>query len=465
MDGEQTGGQPPAQRYRLGAQIARGAIGAVHRAHDLREDVPVAVKLLRPESAGQADLVEGFRTEATLLSRLDHPNVIRLRARTTVADQPALVLDLIDGDDLRTRLRRGGPLPPAAAVDVAAQVATALAYLHQQGIVHGDVKPANLLVPADGGRVRLIDFGAARATSVPVVGRSTLATPEYAAPEIAAGGASGPASDVYALGIVLFELLCGRTPYRGGSADEVLARHGRCVPVPPPGWPSAAWPLLEQCLDPQPDRRPDAASLAARLRGLEPALDGRPALPVLPVDAVTWWPRTASASGSAGSHGPSGVTAASVGGTGSAEVTGSAAVSRPVARPVRQRGLLRLGAAAGSGALLLSTVIGLTVVAGQDARPTGRTSGTGVPAATAPAGSASGQPGRSTGPDRQDGASGQVGSAGSGGSGVPVGPTPPAEPGGWPTFPGGRPGQPGVGIGDPVPQWPLVGTVGSDTPN
>ncbi|WFE24883.1 serine/threonine-protein kinase [Solwaraspora sp. WMMD791] len=458
MDGEQTGGQPPAQRYRLGAQIARGAIGAVHRAHDLREDVPVAVKLLRPESAGQADLVEGFRTEATLLSRLDHPNVIRLRARTTVADQPALVLDLIDGDDLRTRLRRGGPLPPAAAVDVAAQVATALAYLHQRGIVHGDVKPANLLVPADGGPVRLIDFGAARATSVPVVGRSTLATPEYAAPEIAAGGAPGTASDVYALGIVLFELLCGRTPYRGGSADEVLARHGRCVPVPPPGLPPVAWPVLEQCLDPQPARRPDAASLAARLRGLEPALDGRPALPVLPADAVTWWPRTASASGSAGSRGPSGVTA-SVG------VTGPVGVWVPVARPGRQRGLLRLGAAAGSGALLLSTVIGLTLVAGQDVRPTGRTSGIGVPVATAPAGSPPGQPSRSTGPDGQDGASGQVGSAGSGGSGVPVGPTPPAEPGAWPTFLGERPGQPGVGIGDPVPQWPLAGTVGSDTPN
>jgi serine/threonine-protein kinase len=224
-------------------------------------------------------------------------------------------MEYIAGEDLRRRIRRDGPLPPNVAANLVAQVADALAYLHGRGVVHGDVKPGNLLVPADGGPVRLADFGVARrvgrgagdpeqadgrfpsasAEKSASTVRATHATPEYVAAEVVAGEPPTPAADVYALGIVIFELLCGRSPYRGGPPAQVLRRHGSCAPVPPPGLPPVVWPVIEACLAVDPARRPGAAAVASRLRGVEVALDGVDALPALAPESVTWWPRPAGA--------------------------------------------------------------------------------------------------------------------------------------------------------------------------
>lgn len=282
---------PLGGRYRLEGEIARGAIGTVSRATDTATGEAVAVKLLRPEAAGRPELVSGFLAEAEILGRLSHPSIVGLRDFVVDRGRRALVLELIDGEDLRRRLRRNGPVPPAVAVHVVAQVADALAYLHGQGFVHGDVKPANLLVPSDGGPVRLTDFGVAREVCADGVDEAVQATPEYVAPEVVAGSVPGPAADVYALGIVLFELICGRSPFRGGSAEQVLGRHGRCAAVPPPGLPAAVWPAIEQCLAVRPRQRPDAAVLAVRLRAVGPTLDGVPPLDAATGDVVTWWPR------------------------------------------------------------------------------------------------------------------------------------------------------------------------------
>jgi len=281
-------------RYERQAEIARGAVGAVWRAVDRQTGDHVAIKFLRPEAALQADLVDGFAAEAEILAGIDHPGVVKLREFVLEDGEAALVLDLVDGEDLRRRLRRDGPVPPAVAAHICAQVADTLSYLHGRGIVHGDVKPGNVLVPADGGPVRLADFGIARKIDCERA-RATHATPEYVAPEVVAGAPPSPASDVYALGIALFELLTGRSPYRGGPPTQVIGRHATCRPVPPPGLPAVAWPLIEDCLSPEAGRRPDAKLLAARLRGVEPALDGAPPLTPLPADQVTWWPRPGSA--------------------------------------------------------------------------------------------------------------------------------------------------------------------------
>lgn len=295
-------------RYELEAELARGAMGTVWRALDTCRGDRVAVKLLRPGTAAQPELVDRFLTEAELLADLDHPSIVRVRDLVPAYGGYALVLELVHGADLRQRLRSDGTLPPAVAAEVVAQVADALAYLHGRGIVHGDVKPGNILVPADGAPVRLADFGAARRLpagpcALPAApcpppepgppAPRVHATPEYAAPELVAGWTASPASDVYALGILLYELLSGRSPYRGGSAEEVLMRHATCTPVPPWGMPERVWPVILACTAPDPAHRPATATIANRLRGLEPLLDGLPALPALPVDAVTWWPRTA----------------------------------------------------------------------------------------------------------------------------------------------------------------------------
>ena len=199
-------------RYRLDAEIARGAIGTVWSGLDTGTGRAVAVKLLRPEARSQPDLVRNFVDEAEILTELSHPCIVRPIDFGRDRDRHVLVMELIDGEDLRRRLRRDGPVPPAVAANLVGQLAGALAYLHGRGIVHGDVKPGNLIVPADGGPVRLADFGVARRLRRTAADpRATHATPEYVSPEVVEGAEPSPASDVYAMGVVLFELLCGRS--------------------------------------------------------------------------------------------------------------------------------------------------------------------------------------------------------------------------------------------------------------
>jgi serine/threonine-protein kinase len=278
-------------RYELGEPIASGAIGVVLHAVDTGTGEPVAIKRLRPETAGHPESVIGFLAEAEILAQLRHPTIVRLRELLSEPDGYALVLDLVPGADLRRRVRDSGPLPPAAAVQIVATVAEALGYLHGKGFLHGDIKPGNMVLPDDSSGVRLVDFGVSR--RVGQIDRTTYATPEYAAPEVVLGNAPGTAADVYALGMVLYELCCGRSAYRGGTSDEVLNRHLTCVPVPPPGLPESVWPVVSACLALHPAHRPDAVTLPARLRALMPDLSALAAPEPLAADAVTWWPREA----------------------------------------------------------------------------------------------------------------------------------------------------------------------------
>jgi eukaryotic-like serine/threonine-protein kinase len=221
-----------AGRYRLLALLGRGGAGEVWRAEDLALTRPVAVKVLRRLDGDPMDSAERFRTEARAAARLTHPNVVATYDVGTAAGQVFLVMELVSGKDLAQFLRSDG-LPPAQLVaDLAVQGTRALDAAHAAGIVHRDVKPGNLLLATDG-TLKITDFGIAQATDLDrPSGQVLLGTAAYVAPEQVRGEPAVPASDRYALGCVLYELLAGTPPFTAGDVEGVLEQHLHAAPVP-----------------------------------------------------------------------------------------------------------------------------------------------------------------------------------------------------------------------------------------
>src|SRR5215469_5221118 len=245
----------------------RGArVGQVWRATDLVLDREVAVKLLRPEYADHPEQLERFRAEARHAGSLAHPCVARVYdyGNAGPAISPYLVMEYVNGRSLADLLA-ADPVHPVLALDVAAQAAAGLGAAHRIGLVHRDVKPGNILVGADG-LVKITDFGIAHAVgSAPITGPGlVMGTTQYMAPERIAGGQATPASDLYALGILIYECLTGLPPYDGGTA-EVMAGH-LYLPMPP--LPAGVPPELDELIarltvkDPA-ARLSDAAEVAA----------------------------------------------------------------------------------------------------------------------------------------------------------------------------------------------------------
>src|SRR5438270_2510540 len=223
-------------RYRLGDRLGSGAVAEVFRATDERLARAVAVKLFRGDAAEE---LQRHEAEMRTLARLDHPSLVTVYDAGDADGQPYLVMQLIEGDTLADELRRG-PIGPERTARYGAALADALAYVHAQGFVHRDVKPANVLIAGDG-RVHLADFGIARLVDSAHVTRTgdVLGTPAYFAPEQVSGDAVGPAADVYALGVMLLECLTGRRPFEGTAMEVAMARLSRDPEVPaglPPAW-------------------------------------------------------------------------------------------------------------------------------------------------------------------------------------------------------------------------------------
>ncbi len=268
--------------YVLQEIIGRGAAGEVWRGVDGR-GIPRAVKLLHPALADDPAIVERFIRERGLLSAIVSSHVVQVRDLVVEGRSLAIVMDLVDGGDLRSRLRSAGPAAPDDAAEIGAQIADGLAAAHAVGIVHRDVKPENVLLDAGPGlRARLSDFGISRLVSS-TNATGMLGTPQYMAPEVAEGRAPGPAADLYSLGVLLYELSCGVPPFAGRESPlAVLRAHAGEVPGRPPGVPDALWGLLDRLLVKDPAARPaDATAVAAELRAARPALAGVPAAPRL----------------------------------------------------------------------------------------------------------------------------------------------------------------------------------------
>jgi serine/threonine-protein kinase len=257
-----------ADRYRLDAPIGRGGMGEVWRATDEVLGRPVAVKLLLGDGS-DASAAARFRLEAQTAARLGHPHVVAVFDFGSWDGRFFLVMELVDGYSLAQQLE-SGYLPEADQVAVVAtQSAAGLAAAHQQGIVHRDIKPGNLMLDA-AGSVKIGDFGIARfvddpSTALTMTGQ-IVGTSLYLAPERALGRTAGPASDVYSLGCVLYQLLTGRPPFQADTPTALLYQHIDSAPVPPSQLgvqlPAAFESYLLGLLAKQPEQRPTAQEVA-----------------------------------------------------------------------------------------------------------------------------------------------------------------------------------------------------------
>jgi eukaryotic-like serine/threonine-protein kinase len=223
-----------ADRYELGEPVGAGGMARVLRAHDLVLERPVAVKLLREDIASDDEVRDRFLREARTAAQFNHPNAVAVFDSGSDDGDPWIVMELVQGEDLSQRIRRTGPLDESEAVGIADCVLAALEAAHREGFVHRDVKPANIML-LDDGSVKLADFGIAKsvqdaASNITGTGQ-IIGTARYLAPEQVSGRPTTAASDVYAMGIVLYEMLAGQAPYTGSDPISVAVAHTR-EPVP-----------------------------------------------------------------------------------------------------------------------------------------------------------------------------------------------------------------------------------------
>jgi serine/threonine-protein kinase len=273
-------GETIAGRYELLDVIGRGGMGVVYRGRDRVLDRTVAVKVLPAEHAEDRTLVERFVREARAAARLSHPNIVAVYDTGQEANVRYIVMEYVPGSSLAELLRERGPLEVPEAVDIAAQVASALAAAHGAGIIHRDIKPANVMV-LPSGSTKVLDFGIARAAADGALTRTTmvLGSAPYIAPEVALGGSADERSDIYSLGCVLYEMLTGKPPFIGDLPAALMYQHANAAPRPPrevdPAIPGSLDALVMRMLAKRPDDRPqDAAQLVPALRAAlrEPAV-------------------------------------------------------------------------------------------------------------------------------------------------------------------------------------------------
>jgi hypothetical protein len=259
--------------YEIRAPIAAGGMGEVYRAYDTRLAREVALKVLPTHAAGSTDAMARFQREARAVAALNDPNILAIHDVGSEGDIHFAVTELLQGETLRNRLSRSKPLPPSKAIEYAIQMARGLAAAHERGIVHRDLKPENIFI-TEAGRVKILDFGVAVyegtsaaenvATMAPLTRPGLIVgTIGYVAPEQILGNPATPRSDLFAFGVVLYEMLAGTHPFRRATTPETQTAILREDPVPiaqkVPGVPPALVRMIDLCLQKHPPDRPESA--------------------------------------------------------------------------------------------------------------------------------------------------------------------------------------------------------------
>ncbi|HYI08343.1 MAG TPA: serine/threonine-protein kinase [Thermoanaerobaculia bacterium] len=261
-----------ADRYEVLSSLGRGGMGAVYRVRDRKDGALRALKVLH-KTAEEEDAAVRFRREIGILARIEHPGIVRIFDWGVEDDRMYFAAELIEGEDLRTVLRRRGVLSPADTARVGARIAEALGAAHAIGIVHRDVKPHNVMVRTDG-RITLLDFGVARGVGIDMQTITStgviVGTPDYMAPEQFQGQRLDARGDIYSLGIVLYELVCGAVPFRGDTPVGLGMQHQQVLPPPirtqRPNVPAWLERIILKCLEKDPAQRfQTAGDLAAEL--------------------------------------------------------------------------------------------------------------------------------------------------------------------------------------------------------
>jgi len=273
-------GELIADRYELEELVGSGGMSSVYRAHDRLLERSVALKILHEQFTRDEDYVERFRREARSVAQLAHPNIVTVIDRGEQNGRQFIVFEYVDGENLKELVDREGPLPVREAIELTLQVARGLSFAHDQGLVHRDVKPQNVLLDGDG-RAKVTDFGIAHAVDVDgmTITGTIMGTSNYIAPEQASGQPVDEQTDVYSLGCVLYELLAGEVPFEGDTFVAVAMKHvNEAVPsvseVRPDVPPRLDWAIQRAMAKEHTERFESMADFAGELEACHGELDG-----------------------------------------------------------------------------------------------------------------------------------------------------------------------------------------------